>query len=123
MKKERTLLKSISSVLFALFASAHHWLHTLLIALGLTSLGAGLFSMAPSLKLIFLVISLLLSIWFIVVAKRRWKKDRPAAWVYFISSIISIILVITAVPQSISDFLDKPVQQNNQQEEHSEHHK
>lgn len=122
MKKERAILKSIGSVLFAIFASAHHWLHTLFIALGLTSLGTGLFSLSPSVKIIFLLISLLLSTWFIGVAKRKWHKDRPAAWVYLVSSIISILLVATALPQAISGILKQPQQQIDQQQNHSEHH-
>jgi thiol:disulfide interchange protein len=122
MKKERAIIKSIGSILFAIFASAHHWLHTLLIALGLTSLGTGLFSLSPAVKIIFLLISLLLSAWFIVVAKRKWIKARPAAWVYLVSSIISIVLVATALPQAISDIADQPQQQIDQQQNHSVHH-
>lgn len=123
MKKERAILKSIGSVLFAIFASAHHWLHTLLIALGLTSLGTGLFSLSPAVKIIFLVVSLLLSVWFIVVAKRKWSRARPAAWVYLISSIISIALVATALPQAITDNTQQPQQQiDQQQDDHSIHH-
>lgn len=120
-KKERAVLKSIGSVLFAIFASAHHWLHTLLIALGLTSLGAGLFSFSPIVKMMFLLASLLLSVWFIVVAKRKWRKARPAAWVYLVSSVISIVLVATALPQAIGGFADDP-SQLDQQEDHLEHH-
>lgn len=121
-KKKGDFLKSTGSILFAIFASAHHWLHTLLIALGLTTLGAGLLKMPPSLKIIFLLISLLLSGWFIVVTKRKWQKDRPAAWVYLVSSIISIVLVTTALPQAIVDLSDQPEQQVDQQEDHSKHH-
>ncbi|WP_394237607.1 hypothetical protein [Niallia oryzisoli] len=121
-KKEKTFLKAVSSVLFAIIASSHHWLHTLLIALGLTTLGTSLLALPPSIRLVFLLVSLALSLWFIRVAKRKWSKDRPAAWVYLISSIISIILVFTAIPDTITG-LNQPVkqQQNQQQEQNQDH--
>ncbi len=120
-KKERTFLKAVGSVLFAIIASSHHWIHTLLIALGLTTLGTSLLAMPPSIKLVFLVISLALSIWFLRVAKKKWSKDRPAAWVYLISSIISIILVITAIPDTITSLNQPdPVQQQDQQQQPKE---
>lgn len=124
-KKDRTFLKAIGSVLFAFIASSHHWLHTLLIALGFTTLGSSLFLMSPPLKLIFLLISLLVSGWFIVVAKRKWKKNRPSAWVYLISSIISIVLVISAIPQTINELTTEknaPQQQEQQQTDNPEGH-
>lgn len=115
-KKVRTIFKAIGSVLFAIIASSHHWLHTLLIAVGLTTLGAGLLAMPPSLKALFLLVSLVLSAWYIRVARRKWHHDRPAAWVYLVSSIISIVLVITAIPQAITS-LTGPVQQQQQQQQ------
>jgi len=115
-KKERALLKAIGSVLLAIIASSHHWLHTLLIALGLTTLGTGLFALPPTLRLVFLLVSLVLSVWFIIVAKRKWSRNRPAAWVYLISSLISIILVFTAIPDTITNF-NQPVQQEQKQED------
>lgn len=128
-KKERTLLKAIGSVLFAFIASSHHWLHTLLIALGFTTLGSGLLLLSPSIKIIFLLVSLLVSGWFIIVAKRKWNHNRPSAWVYLISSIISIILVVSAIPQTINELNTEktsPQQQEQQQtdnpEEHNLHH-
>lgn len=117
-KKDRALLKAIGSVLFAVIASSHHWLHTLLIALGLTTLGTGLFALPPTLRLVFLLVSLVLSVWFIIIAKRKWSRNRPAAWVYLISSLISIILVITAIPDTITN-LNQPVQQEQEQEKDS----
>jgi hypothetical protein len=125
-KKERALLKGIGSVLLAVIASSHHWIHTLLIALGLTTLGAGLLAMPPIIKLVFLLISLAFSIWFIVVAKRKWHRNRPAAWVYVISSIISIIIVLTAIPDSIKslyqpDIQEQPTEQSDDHEKHSGH--
>lgn len=117
-KKERTLLKAVGSVFFAIIASSHHWIHTLLIALGLTTLGTSLLAMPPSIRLVFLLISLALSAWFLRVAKKKWSKDRPAAWVYLISSIISIVLVITAIPDTITSLNQPdPVQQLDQQQE------
>jgi hypothetical protein len=98
-KKERALLKSTGSIMLAIIASSHHWLHTLLIALGFTTLGAGLLSIPPFFKLVILLFSLAFSIWFIMIAKRKWSRNRPAASVYFISSIISIIIVFTAIPR------------------------
>lgn len=86
VKKNRGIIKAIGSVLFAIIASSHHWVHTLLIALGLTTLSSGLLSLSPSTKIIFLLVSLVISAWFIRVAKRKWSYDRPAAWVYLISS-------------------------------------
>lgn len=120
-KKDRSILKAIGSVLFAIIASSHHWLHTLLLALGLTTLGAGLFSLSPSIKLIFLLVSFIVSFWFIRIAKRKWRHDRPAAWVYLISSVISIVLVVTALPQTITA-LTQPSQpqQQQQQNDHSD---
>ncbi len=116
-KKDRGIIKGIGSVIFAIIASSHHWVHTLLVALGLTTLSTSLVSLSPPTKLIFLVVSLLVSAWFIRVAKRRWSYDRPSAWVYLISSIISIVLVITALPQTISALTPPSQQQQNQQED------
>ena len=122
-KKERTLLKATGSVLFAIIASSHHWLHTLLIAIGLTALGGGLFALPPISKLVLLLISLVLSVWFIKVAKHKWHGNRPAAWVYLISSLISIILVATAIPQTISSLTQpiQPQQEQQQPQQHQEH--
>lgn len=119
-KKGKTLIKAVSSVLLAVIASSHHWLHTLLIALGLTSLGAGLLSLPPLARIMIMIISIAVSLWFLNVCKRKWRTDRPAAWVYLISSIVSIILVMTSVPQTIADFNPETVQQ--EQQDHSEHH-
>lgn len=118
-KNEKNFLKAMGSVLFAIIASAHHWLHTLLIALGLTTVGTGLLALPPALKVVFLLVSLIFSIWFLIVSKRKWTSDRPAALVYLISSIISIILVTTAIPQTITS-LNQPTQQ--QQNEHGHTH-
>jgi predicted permease len=125
-KKERALLKATGSILLAIIASSHHWLHTLLIALGLTTLGAGLLSMPPFIKLVFLLFSLAFSIWFIMIAKRKWSRNRPAASVYFISSIISMIIVFTAIPDTIATFnqtdnQDHPIEQPDDHEKHSGH--
>ena len=114
-KNEKTFLKAIGSVLFAIIASSHHWLHTLLIALGLTTLGTGLLALPPALKAVFLLVSLTFSVWFIIVSRHKWISDRPAALVYLISSLISIVLVITAIPQTIT-LLNQPVQQQQQQQ-------
>lgn len=120
-KKERPLLKAVGSVLFAIVASSHHWLHTLLIALGLTTLGTGLLSLPPNIRLIFLMISLILSVWFLRVAKLKWSRNRPAAWVYLISSPISIILVITAIPDTITSvYPQDPVQQQQEKQQNTE---
>ncbi len=126
-KKDRTLLKAISSVLFAFIASSHHWIHTLLLALGFTTLGSGLLLLSPSLKIIFLLVSLLVSGWFIIIAKRKWKHNKPSAWVYLISSIISIILVVSAIPQTINQLTTEKTspqqqQQTDNPEEHNLHH-
>lgn len=125
-KKERALLKAIPSVLLAIIASSHHWLHTLLITLGLTTLGAGFLAMPPIIKLAFLLISLAFSLWYIFVAKRNWSRNRPAAWVYIISSIISIIIVFTAIPDTIAslkqpDNVEQPTEQPIDHEKHSDH--
>lgn len=110
-KKDKGIIKAIGSVLFAFIASSHHWVHTLLIALGLTTLSSSLLSLSPPTKIIFLLVSLVFSAWFIRVAKRKWDYDRPAAWVYLISSIISIVMVMTALPQAISDVFPQSQQQ------------
>lgn len=67
-KNGKTVLKATGSVVLAVIASSHHWLHKLLIALGLTSLGAGLFSLSPSIKIILLLISIVVSLWFLRVS-------------------------------------------------------
>ncbi|GEQ21798.1 hypothetical protein CBU02nite_23040 [Clostridium butyricum] len=122
-KSEKTILKAIGSVLFAIIASSHHWIHTLLIAIGLTSLGAGLLALPPSLKAGFLMVSLIFSIWFIMVSRRKWSSDRPAAVVYLISSLISIVLVITAIPKTIGEFYQTSQPQRQQEQSgHSSHH-
>lgn len=120
-KNEKTILKATCSVLFAIIASAHHWLHTLLVALGLTTLGASLLSLPPALKAVFLLVSLVFSVWFLIVAWRKWISDRPAALVYLISSLISIVLVIAAIPQTITS-LNQPAQQLQQQKNEHGHH-
>lgn len=119
-KKDRPFLKAFGSVLLAIIASSHHWVHTLLLALGLTTLGAGLFSVSPLVKIVFLFVSLFVSIWFLVVAKRKWHKHRPAAWVYLISSIISIVIVVSSLPQTFSDMGGTPQQDPLQL--HQQHH-
>lgn len=118
-KKDKPILKSIGSIALAVVASSHHWLHTLLIAMGLTSLGAGLISLSPSVKGVFLLFSLAVSLMFLKVSRKKWNRDRGAAWVYLVSSIISIILVTTALPQTIADFYQSP--QEQQQQEHDQH--
>ncbi|WP_400246539.1 hypothetical protein AB3U99_06665 [Niallia sp. JL1B1071] len=114
INKKSTLLKAVGSILFAIVASSHHWLHTLIIALGLTTLGAGLVALPPSIRLLLLLASFVFSVWFLIVAKRKWTKDRTTAIVYIVSSLISIILVITAIPDSISS-----MKQQEQQVEHN----
>ena len=113
-KEGKGFLKGIGSVLFAVIASSHHWVHTLLLALGLTTFSSSLLSLSPPTKLIFLLVSLVVSAWFIHIAKRKWSYDRPSAWVYLISSIISIALVITSLPQAVSAVL--PPSQTQQQQ-------
>lgn len=90
----------------------------ILIALGLTTLGTGLLSISPTTKLIFMLISLVVSIWMIFVALKKWAHNRPAAWVYLISSIISIILVATAIPKIYVDNNQVPPQQEPQHQIH-----
>lgn len=119
-KKDRPFLKAFGSVLLAIIASSHHWVHTLLLALGLTTLGAGLFSVSPVVKIAFLLVSLLVSIWFLVLAMRKWHKHRPAAWVYLISSIISIVIVVSSLPQTFSDMGGTP--QRDLSKLHQQHH-
>lgn len=122
-KKGKGIIKGIGSVLLAVIASSHHWVHTLLLALGLTTLSSSLLSLSPPTKIIFLLVSLVVSAWFIHIAKRKWSYDRPSAWVYLISSIISIVLLITALPQAISEVLP-PSQAQQQQlpQDHNLHH-
>jgi len=123
-KNTKTVLKAVGSVVLAFIASSHHWVHTLLIALGLTSLGAGLFSLSPSIKITLLLISIVVSLWFLRVSVRKWSGDRPTAWVYLISSIISIILVVSSLPQTITDIQKRSQeqQQQQQQQNHDRHH-
>ena len=125
-KRDKVILKSIGSIVLAIIASSHHWLHTLLIALGLTTLGAGLFAIPPAYKAVFLLISLTFSIWFLIVSKRKWNRNRPVAFVYLISSLISIVLVLTAIPETItslnqSEQQDQQKQSEQQQHDHNTH--
>ena len=117
-RKDKGILKGIGSILLAIVASSHHWVHTLLIALGLTTLGTGLLSISPTSKLIFILISLVVSMWMIFVAIKKWNHNRPAAWVYLISSIISIILVATAIPKIYVDNNQLPPPQEPQHQIH-----
>lgn len=78
-KKGKGIIKGIGSVLLAVIASSHHWIHTLLLALGLTTLSSSLLSLSPLTKIIFLLVSLVVSAWFIHIAKRKWSYDRPTA--------------------------------------------
>lgn len=118
-KNRKPILKAVGSVVLAIIASSHHWLHTLLIALGLTSLGAGLFSLSPPIKVILLLFSITVSLWFLRVSIRKWNGDRAVAWVYLISSTISIILIVTSLPQTIMD-IKQP--QELEQQNHDDHH-
>lgn len=79
--KGKGIIKATGSVLLAIIASSHHWVHILLLALGLTTLSSSLLSLSPSTKIIFLFVSLVVSAWFIHIAKRKWSYDRPSAWV------------------------------------------
>ena len=117
-KKDKSIFKAIGSVLFAIIASSHHWLHTLLIALGLSTLSTGLFSLSPSIKFAFLLLSIIFSLGFILLAKRKWSYDRPSAWVYLISSLISIVLVVTALPQTFKALNQLPQQQQQEDIHH-----
>lgn len=120
-KSEKSIIKAAGSVLFAVIASSHHWLHTLLIALGLTTLGTGLLAMPTGLKAILLLLSLIFSVWFIIVSRRKWTSDRPAAVVYLVSSIISIVLVVTAIPQIIAPNNGSAPAQQVEQRQTDEH--
>jgi hypothetical protein len=119
--KKEGILKAIGSILIAIVASSHHWLHTLLIALGLTSLGTGLLSLPTWIKMGFMLFSLLISVLMLRVAKRKWNHHRSVSWVYLISSILSIIIVLTSLLQVFTS--NDPNQQNNdKQAEHQQHH-
>jgi hypothetical protein len=120
-KEEKGILKAIGSILIAIVASSHHWLHTLLIALGLTSLGTGLLSLPPWIKIGFMLFSFFISIMMLRVAKRKWNHHRSVSWVYLISSILSIIIVLASMLQVFTN--NNPSQQNHdQQVEHQQHH-
>lgn len=122
IKKEKGVWKAIGSILLAIVASSHHWVHTLLLALGFTTLGTAIFSLSPTVKIVFMLISLLVSVWMIVVAARKWNHNRPVAWVYFISSLISIAIVITALPQTLAGMTHQPQQQQKEQHQQNQQH-
>lgn len=109
-KKKKSVLKAVGAILWAIIASSHHWLHTLLIALGLTTLGTGLLALPGPVRILFLLFSLAISVRFLFVAKRRWHHDRATAWVYLISSIISIALVFAVVPQTVGSMFNQATQ-------------
>ncbi|HMM21502.1 MAG TPA: hypothetical protein PKA10_12350 [Selenomonadales bacterium] len=119
-KKERSVLKGIGSILLAIVASSHHWVHTLLIALGLTTIGTSLLVLPGPLQALFLIVSLAVSLRFIFVAKRQWQNQRATATVYLISSIISIVLVVAVVPQTVNELFNQSGQRVIQEYEHSE---
>ncbi|GER71889.1 hypothetical protein BpJC7_31920 [Weizmannia acidilactici] len=122
--KGKNIFKAIGSILFAIIASSHHWVHTLLIALGLTTLGSGLLSLSPSIKITFMAISLMISIWMIWSAIRKWNHHRSTAWIYLVSSIISIVIVATALVQTVVEINQTPGQEPGQEipMDHSQHH-
>lgn len=119
-KKEKGILSAIGSILVAIFASSHHWLHTLLIAMGLTTLGTGLLTLSPWVKLLVMLISLVISGLMIRASVQKWNHHRSVSWVYLISSIISIIIVLSALFQAISS--NNLFPQNDQQVDHQQHH-
>jgi hypothetical protein len=123
-KKGKNIFKAIGSILFAIIASSHHWVHTLLIALGLTTLGSGLLSLSPSIKIALMTVSLIISIWMIWSAIRKWNHHRSTACIYLASSIISIVIVITALVQTVVEIKQTPVQEPGQGMpiDHSQHH-
>ncbi|UOF92285.1 hypothetical protein LSG31_09035 [Fodinisporobacter ferrooxydans] len=120
-KKGKGIRGSILSILFAFIASSHHWLHTLLIAFGLTSLGASLISMPPAIRTGFMILSLIISFWMLFVAWRKRITNRPAAWVYLISSLISIIVVVTSFSQFTGTPSSVPMSPNATVD-HASHH-
>lgn len=107
--------RTVETVKKVIIPSSHHWVHTFLLALGLTTLSSSLLSFSPPVKIVFLMVFLVVSTWFIYIAKRKWSYDRPAAWVYLISSIILTVLVITALLQAIADILP-PLQPQQEQQ-------
>ncbi|MDT8899653.1 hypothetical protein [Anaeroselena agilis] len=119
-KREKSVLEAVGSVLLAIVASSHHWVHTILIALGLTTIGSGLLSLPGPFKILFLLVSLAISVRFIFVARQKWRQDRAVAWVYLISSVISIVLVATAVPQTAGELFNQSAQPII--EGHQQHH-
>ncbi|MCM3800159.1 hypothetical protein M4A92_16320 [Caldibacillus thermoamylovorans] len=54
------------------------------------------------------------------MAKRKWPLNRPASWVYLLSSIISIILVLSAIPDTLNS-LEQPSYQEIHQLQHGDH--
>ncbi|KLU60867.1 hypothetical protein CEB3_c28400 [Peptococcaceae bacterium CEB3] len=109
-RKDKSILKAVGSVLWAIIASSHHWLHTLLIAFGLTTLGTGLLALPGPVRILFLLASLVISVRFLFVARRTWHHERATAWVYLISSIISIVLVVAVVPQTVGPMFNQATQ-------------
>ncbi|MCL6588054.1 MAG: hypothetical protein K6T72_16385, partial [Anoxybacillus sp.] len=122
--EKKSIFKAIGSILFAIIASSHHWVHTLLIALGLTTLGSGLFSMSPSVKISLMAVSLIISIWMTWSAISKWNHHRSIAWIYLVSSIISIVIVVTALFQTVTEIKQIPEQAPRQERsiDHSQHH-
>lgn len=89
---------SIGSILIAIVASSHHWVHMLLIALGLGAVGAGLFTMPIPIRIGLVAVSVAVSIGMLFVAWHKRTKNKAVAWVYFISSIVSLVIIGTSLP-------------------------
>ncbi|MCL6444449.1 MAG: hypothetical protein K6T83_13525 [Alicyclobacillus sp.] len=95
---EKAIGSSIGSILIAIVTSSHHWVHMLLIALGLGAVGAGLFTMPIPIRIGLLVVSVVVSIGMLFVAWRKRTNNKAVAWVYFISSVVSLVIIATSVP-------------------------
>lgn len=71
-----------------------------------------------------MAISLMISIWMIWSAIRKWNHHRSTAWIYLVSSIISIVIVATALVQTVVEINQTPGQEPGQEipMDHSQHH-
>lgn len=95
----RTAGGALGSVLLTMVTSSHQWASFIVLAFGLGAVGSGLRKMATQemfpnyVQNILIVVSLVVSAGMLFVAWRIRKRSKFSAWVYFTSSVISLLLM------------------------------
>lgn len=110
--------RSVGSILIAIVASSHHWLHMLLLTLGLGVLGVGITTMPLTLRIVLVVFSFVVSIGMLFVAWRKRIHNKVVAWVYFFSSVLSLVILATSLPVLVQT--NTPAPSAHEQHHHSD---